>query len=156
MLSFVKNLIGLNALLASKVQADRLYGEADALMAAGEFKGAFPLMKQASDAGNKFASVHVAMMLLKGQGVAPNWSDAAKYLELAIARKNDNVHITLGMIYGIGGYGLKRDHQLAEYHFNQSITIDNDPAGEQMLAMLKKREGVFGGKGNPRPKIPWK
>ena len=156
MLSFIKNLIGLNVLLAGKVQADRLYGEAEAFMGAGEFKSAFPLMQQASDAGNKFAPVHVAMMLLKGQGVPPNWTDAVKYLELAIARNNGNVHITLGMIHGIGGYGLKRDQKLAEYHLSQSIAIDNDPAGEQMLAMLKKHQGVFGGKENPRPKIPWK
>jgi TPR repeat protein len=156
MLSFIKNLIGLNVLLAGKVQADRLYGEADAFMGAGEFKSAFPLMQQASDAGNKYAPVHVAMMLLKGQGVPPNWTDAVKYLELAIARNNGNVHITLGMIHGMGGYGLKRDQKNAEYHLTQCITVDNDPAGEQMLAMLKRHQGVFGGKESPRPKIPWK
>lgn len=156
MLSFIKNVMGLNLFLAGKIQADRLYGEADALMAAGEFKTALPLMKQASDAGNKYAPVHVAMMLLKGQGTPPSWSDAAKYLELAIARDHRNVHITLGMIYGIGGYGLKRDQKMAEHHLSQCITADNDPAGEQMLAMLKKHQGVFGGKEIPRPKIPWK
>ena len=156
MLSFIKNVMGLNLLLAGKIQADRLYGEADALMAAGEFKSALPLMKQASDAGNKYAPVHVAMMLLKGQGTPPSWSDAVKYLELAIARDHGNVHITLGMIYGIGGYGLKRDQKMAEYHLTQSIEVDNDPAGGQMLAMLKKHQGVFGGKEIPRPKIPWK
>lgn len=156
MLSFLKNLIGLNVMLAGKIRADRLYGEADALMAAGEFKSAFPLMKQAADAGNKYAPVHVAMMLLKGQGTLPSWSDAVKYLELAIAMGNDNVHITLGMIHGIGGYGLKRDQKNAEYHLSQSITVDNDPAGEEMLTMLKKHQGVFGGKETPRPKIPWK
>jgi TPR repeat protein len=156
MLSFIKNIMGLNVLLAGKIQADRLYGEAEALMTAGEFKSALPLMKQASDVGNKYAPVHVAMMLLKGQGTPPNWSEAAKYLELAISRGNANVHISLGMVHGIGGYGLKRDQKLAEYHLTQSIEADNDPAGEQMLVMLKKHQGVFGGKENPRPKIPWK
>ncbi len=146
----------LNFFLAGKIQADRLYSEADALMTAGEFKSALPLMRQASDAGNRFAPTHVAMMLLKGQGVEPSWSEAVKYLELAIARGEGNVHIVLGMVYGIGGYGLKRDQKNAEYHLSQCITVDNDPAGEQMLAMLKKHQGVFGGKENPRPKIPWK
>ena len=156
MLSFIKNVMGLNVILAAKIKADRLYDEADALMTAGEFKSALPLMKQASEVGNKYAPVHVAMMLLKGQGTPPSWSDAVKYLELAIARGNGNVHITLGMIHGIGGYGLKRDQKNAEYHLTQCITVDNDPAGEQMLTMLKKHQGVFGGKENPRPKIPWK
>jgi TPR repeat protein len=156
MLSVIKNLIGLNAILAGKIQADRLYGEADAFKAAGDFKSALPLMKQASDVGSKLAPVHVAMMLLKGQGTPPSWTDAVKYLELAIARGNANVHISLGMVHGIGGYGLKRDQRLAEYHLTKSIEVDNDPAGEQMLTMLKKRQGVFGGKENPRPKIPWK
>jgi hypothetical protein len=45
---------------------------------------------------------------------------------------------------------------MAEYHLTQCIEADSDPAGEQMLAMLKKHQGVFGGKENPRPKIPWK
>jgi TPR repeat protein len=156
MLNFVKNLIGLNTILAGKIQSDRLYQEAEALMAAGKFKNALPVMMQASDAGNKYAPVHVAMMLLKGQGTPPNWNDAVKHLELAISRGNGNVHVMLGMIYGIGGYGLRRNHTCAENHLTQSITADNDPAGEQMLAMLKKRQGVFGGKEVPRPKIPWK
>lgn len=146
----------LNVFLSGKIQADRLYGEAEALMAAGEFKSALPIMKQASDVGNKYAPVHVAMMLLKGQGTSPSWADGVKYLELAISRGNPNVHITLGMVHGIGGYGLKRDLKMAEYHLTQSIEADSDPAGEQMLAMLRKHQGVFGGKENPRPKIPWK
>jgi TPR repeat protein len=156
MLSFIKNLMGLNLLLAGKIKDSRLYLEAKALMDAGEFKSAFPLMKEASDAGNKFAPVHVAMMLLKGQGTAHNWSDAVKHLELAIARGEGNVHFILGMIHGIGGYGLKRDQKMAEYHLTQSIEVDSDPAGEEMLEMLKMRQGVFGGKENSRPKIPWK
>ena len=156
MLNFLKNLIGLNTLLAQKIQADRLYSEADAFMAAGGFKSAFPLMRQASDAGSKFAPVHVAMMLLKGQGTAHSWSDAARYLELALARGQGNVHVVLGMIHGIGGYGLRRNPQVAEYHLTQCIEVDNDPAGEQMLALLRKRQGVFGGKEIARPTIPWK
>lgn len=156
MLSFIKSLMGLNTILAAKIKADRLYDEADALMTAGEFKSALPLMRQAAEAGNKHAPVHVAMMLLRGQGTTPSWSEAAKYLEVAIARGNPNVHITLGMIHGIGGYGLRRDQKSAEYHLTQCITADNDPAGEQMLEMLKKHQGVFGGKEIPRPKIPWK
>jgi TPR repeat protein len=156
MLKWIQNLMQLNFFLAGKIQAERLYSEAKALMDAGEFKSALPLMRQASDAGNKFAPVHAAMMLLKGQGTEPSWSEAAKYLELAIARGEGNVHIILGMIHGIGGYGLKRDPKLAEYHLSQSISVDNDPAGEHMLAMQKKRQGVFGGKEIPRPKIPWK
>ena len=155
MLKWVQNLMQLNFFLAGKIQADHLYDKAEALMAAREFKSAFPLMKQASETGNKYAPVHVAMMLLKGQGTPPDWSDAVKYLELAIARGNGNVHITLGMIHGIGGYGLKRDQKNAEYHLTKCITVDNDPAGEQMLVMLKKHQGVFGGKETPRPKIPW-
>lgn len=55
MLSFIKSVMGLNAILAAKINADRLYDEADALMTAGEYKSALPLMKQASDVGNKYA-----------------------------------------------------------------------------------------------------
>jgi TPR repeat protein len=156
MLNWLRNLWQLNFSLAGKIRADRLYAEAKALMDAGEFKSAFPLMRQASDAGNKFAPVHAATMSLKGKGTEPNWSEAVKYLELAIAQGEGQVHIVLGMVHGIGGYGVKRDQKMAEYHLTQSIDIDSDPAGEQMLTMLRKRQGVFGGKEIPRPKIPWK
>lgn len=155
MLSLIKNILSLNAFLAAKINADRLYEEAEAFMDAKEFNKALPVMKQASDAGNKHAPVHVAMMLLKGQGGSANWRDAVKYLQLAIALGNANVHIILGTIYGMGGYGLKRDLKLAEYHLDQAIAVDSDPAGAKMLLMLKKQQGVFGGKEIPRPRIPW-
>lgn len=100
--------------------------------------------------------VQAAMHLLKGQGIACDWQSAAKYLELAVAREVPRVSINLGMVYGIGGYGLKRDLAIAEYHFNQAITLDQDDAARQMLDMLRRKQPPFGGKELPSPKIPWK
>lgn len=156
MLSLIKNLIGLNSLLLGKIQADRLYDEADALMKAEEYAKAFPLMKNASELGSKHAPAHVALMLLKGQGVSPDWNAAVAYFDVALERGAGNIHVILGTVYGIGGYGLRRDLAKAEYHFTQGIQVEKDQDGVQMLAMLKKRQGIFGAKEIPRPKIPWK
>lgn len=155
MLSLIKNLIELNSHLLGKIQADRLYTEAEALMNAEEYEKAFPLMKESADLGEKHAPVHVAMMLLKGQGVSPDWQAAVAYLEMARERGSGKVHVIMGTMYGIGGYGLKRDLAKAEAHFTQGIQVEEDPDGTRMLAMLKKRQGVFGAKEIPKPKIPW-
>jgi len=151
----LNTLIGLKVLLANKYHGQRLYFEAQAHLEAKEYKTAFPLMKEASDLGYEFAPAHVAMMLLKGQGVTVNWPDAVKYLGIALERNNKDVHMILGMAYGIGGYGLRRDLTKAEYHLMQSQEKDNDPAAEELLDMLRKRKGPFGAKEIPRPKIPW-
>ena len=155
MFNILKNLINLNSVVLAKVQRDRLYDEADALFRAGRHKEAFPLMKQASDLGSEHATVQMAMMFLRGQGTACDWVSAAECLELAIARGIPNVHINLGLVYGVGGYGLKRNPEKAEYYLVQAIAVDNDGEAEQMLAMLRKKQAPFGGKENPRPKIPW-
>ncbi|TRZ91320.1 MAG: hypothetical protein D4R84_14445 [Rhodocyclaceae bacterium] len=156
MLPFLKNLIGLNKFLLGKIQDERLYNEAMAFMNSNEFNHAFPLMKQSADLGNKHASVQVAMMLLKGQGAVCDWHSAGEYLQLAIAKGISNVHINLGMIYGIGGYGLKRNLEKAEFHLNKALTEDGDVDAEQMLQMLRKKQPPFGGKEHIRPKLPWK
>lgn len=156
MLAFLRNLIGLNSILATKIQSDRLYTEAEAFCSAGQHAEGFLLMCQASEFGNPHATVQAAMMLLKGQGTACDWKRAAELLQLAVARGIVNVHFNLGMIYGIGGYGLKRDGMKAEFHLSNAQNADNDPAAHQVLTMLRNKQGVFAGKEVPRPIIPWK
>ena len=156
MFNFVKWLVNLFSALVAKVQRDQLYDEAIALRDAGQYKEAFPIMQQACELGSEHAPVEVARMLLEGKGTACSWSSAIKYLELALERGIPDAHLNIGMIYGIGGYGLKRNLEKAEYHLRQAISVDNDSQAEQMLVMLRKKQGPFGAKEIARPKLPWK
>lgn len=156
MLKFISNLINLNVTLATKARSLIAYDEAMAFRRANEYKLALPLMIEASELGNQHATIEAATMLLRGQGTACDWKSAAEYLALAIERNVANVHFNLGMIFGIGGYGLKRDLAKAEYHLCQAQALDGDATAEQMLVMLRKKQGPFGGKETLRPQLPWK
>jgi TPR repeat protein len=156
MLKFIGNLINLNVMLTGKARAFIAYDEAEAFCRAKDFKQALPLMIEASDLGNAHATVQAAMMFLKGQGATCDWHRASEYLALAIARGVPDVHLILGMVFGIGGYGLKRNPEKAKFHLAQAAAVDADLDAVQMLTMLRKKQGVFSGKERPNPAIPWK
>lgn len=156
MLKFIRNLINLNVVLATKTRSLMAYDEAMVFRRVNDYKQALPLMLEASDLGNPHATIEAATMMLRGQGTACDWKRAAEYLALGIERNVANVHFNLGMIFGIGGHGLKRDLTKAEYHLCQAQKLDGDASAEQMLLMLRKRQGPFGGKEIPRPQLPWK
>jgi TPR repeat protein len=156
MLKFISNLINLNVVVAGKARALIAYNEAEAFCRAKDFKQALPLMIEASDLGDEHATVQAAMMFLKGQGAACDWHRAAEYLALAITRGVPDVHLILGIVFGIGGYGLKRNQAKAEFHLAQAASVDADSDAVQMLTMLRKKQGVFSGKERPNPAIPWK
>ena len=155
MRNFLSTLFQLNTVLASKIKADRLYAEGQAYIDSKEHAKAFPILKEASEAGHKYSPALIGFMLMKGEGTATNWVDAVKYFELALEREIPNVHFNVGMLYGVGGYGLKRNLEKAEYHLRQSKAVDNDPAADQMIEMIQKRKGPFGAKEVSRPKLAW-
>lgn len=155
MTSLFSTLFQLNTVLSAKIKADRLFAEADAYREAGENNRAFPVLREASDAGHKYAPALLAVMLMKGEGVAIDWVDAVKYFDIALERGNDKIHFNVGMLHGIGGYGLKRDLKKAEYHLLESQAVDKDPAAGDMVEMVRKRKGPFGAKVVARPKLSW-
>ncbi len=155
MLNFLKNLINLNSVLASKIQADRLFAEATAFSDAGEHRRAFVLMKQAADLGHQHAIPQLGIMFLKGTGTDCDWVQASNYLEQSSTVGDYKVQFFLGMIHGIGGWGVKRDIVRAEKHLIAARDLDGDPDAELLLLKLRKKQAPFGGKANPHPKISW-
>ena len=155
MLKFLKNIMNLNAILATKAQGAMLFTEAEAFSLAKDYKKAFPLMKQSAELGNEDALIHAGLMAMKGQGTECNWLLAAQFFECSVKQHKYPVNIHLGMLYGIGGYGLKRDHQKAEKHLQAAIDQDGDETATAMLDSLQKRKPPFGGKEITRPQVAW-
>lgn len=154
--SLMRKLQDIKNSLSDQTRRDRLFNEACAFEEAKEYKNAFPLMKEAADLGNVQATVRTGLMSLKGQGTEVSWWQAADYLGRVTGREGYKVDFHLGMIYGIGGYGLVRDHLKAEYHLNLATQNDGDSDAEEMLAQLRKKKPPFGGKPIARPNIRWK
>jgi TPR repeat protein len=60
----------------------------------------------------------------------------------------------LGLIYGIGGYGLKRDLHKAR-QFLQEAVDEGDERSADALKMVVEKKGIFGQREKPRPDIQW-
>lgn len=64
-------------------------------------------------------------MLMRGLGIETNWAEAVKYLEFAIGKNIPAVSINVGLLYGIGGWGLKRNSKMAEHFLSLAWTNEN-------------------------------
>lgn len=155
MLNVLKSLLDTYGAVANKIQAGQLFDEAKALFDAKEYKAALSMMKEASDMGSPYAACYVGIMHMKGLGVAQDWKVAAAYLELGIEGDVPLAKSNLGLIYGIGGYGLRRDIKQATLLLEQSVSETGDAQDAQALEMIKKKQGPFGVKEQARPKIQW-
>lgn len=156
MLDFLQNLINTTALLSAKVRSAQLLDEAQALADAKEYKGAVACLQEAADLGSIQAAARLATCYLKGQGIAPDWKKATELFEKIPKGSGLDFLVNLGMIYAIGGYGLKRNIQAAKEYLRRAIDEDGDEKAGEMLAMIGKRQGIFGQKEVAKPKIPWK
>jgi TPR repeat protein len=155
MLNVLKSLLNTYSVAANLVQANQLFDEARALYDAREYKSALPIMKAAAEKGSAHAASHLGIMYMKGFGVAPDWKEAADYLELAIIGKVPLAKSGLGMITAIGGHGLKRDIKKAVALLEESVQETGDGKDAEMLDMIQRKQGIFGQKEQARPKIKW-
>jgi tetratricopeptide (TPR) repeat protein len=162
MFQFLQTLTQYIGAAAGKVESRRLFDEAKALFDAGEFKQALPVMKEAAEKGSPFAMAHLAVMCLKGLGADCNWKRAAELYEMTLKLENyQGIYFTstaikshLGLIYGIGGYGLKRDTEKAKAYLKEAADEGDARAGDT-LKLVTQRKGVFGQKERAKPEIKW-
>lgn len=151
-----------SAAVLNKVKSSQLFDEAKALYDAGNFKAALPLMKESAEKGSSNAMAHLGIMFMKGQGVPADWAMASELLKMTIEVENYQgtyftgtmIKSNLGLIYGIGGYGLRRDLHQAR-HYLQEAVDEGDQRSEEVLKMVINKKGVFGQKEQPRPEIRW-
>jgi Flp pilus assembly protein TadD len=152
----------ISSAILNKVQSGQLFDQAKALYDAGDFKAALPLMKESAEKGSPNAMAHLGIMLMKGQGVAADWAMAAKLLKMTIEVENYQgtyftgpmIKSNLGLIYGIGGYGLKRNLEQARQYLQEAVD-EGDLRSEEALRMVIEKRGVFGQKERAKPEIRW-
>lgn len=119
-------------------------------------------MKEAAEKGSPHAMAHLGVMLLKGEGVMADWVKAAELFRMTLKLQDyqgahfsrAELNTNLGLIYAIGGYGLKRDQQVAKQHLQQAVEEGDDKASE-VLKMVVAKKGVFGKKETAKPEIKW-
>lgn len=146
----------------NKVQSGQLFDQAKALYDAGNFKDALPLMKESAEKGSPNAMAHLGIMFMKGQGVAADWAMAVKLLEMTIQVESYQgtyftgpmIKSNLGLLYGIGGHGLKRNTQKANQYLREAID-EGDEKSSEILRMIEEKKGVFGQKETAKPTIRW-
>jgi TPR repeat protein len=146
----------------NKIQRGQIFDQARAHFDAKEYMAAFPLMKEAAEKGSPFAMAHLGIMCMKGLGVANDWVKAAHLFEMTIQLENYQgtyfsgtmLKSNLGLIYGIGGYGLKRDLQKARQYLQEAVD-EGDERSADALKLVVEKKGIFGQKEKPRPDIQW-
>lgn len=142
MIQFIKNLINLNAFLASKTRALMAYDEAMAFYSAKEFKKAFPLMIEASEHGNAEAMSILGTMYLLGEGVKEDGREAVTWLQRSIDGGYEGAVSVLGMALATGKAGIKIDLPKARVLLTQCAE-NGDEQSARMLSMMDKGDGMF-------------
>ena len=147
--------------VTQKIQSERDFDEAMAFFKAKEFKKAFPLMKQSAEAGNREALLYLGLMLMRRQGVEADWAKSAKLFQMLIDSKHyDGTKISamlsgnMGMMYGIGGYGLKRNLEQAKALLEAAVAAGDENYSEP-LRMMAAKKGSFFKAEVTRPPINW-
>lgn len=162
MLNILNTLSSLTGALVNKVQAGQIFDQALAHFQAKEYKAALPLMKEAAEKGSPYAMAHLGIMAMKGQGMPCDWKKAAELMEMTIRLENyQGTHFStttlksnIGMIYAIGGYGLKRDFGKAKAFLQEAID-EGDGRSVDFLKLVMARKGIFGQKEKAKPDIKW-
>jgi hypothetical protein len=119
-------------------------------------------MKESAEKGNPHAMVHLGIMCLKGQGVPTDWAKAAQLFVMTLQLQDyqgkefsrGTLKSNLGLIYGIGGYGLKRDREKAIDHLREAVE-DGEESSVEILKMVVGKKGAFGQKETAKPAIKW-
>lgn len=162
MFGILENLTRLSNNLLSKLQADKLFDEAKALYEAREYRNALALMKESAEKGNPHAMAHLGVMCLKGQGTPTDWVKAAELFNMTLKLQDYQgiefsravLKSNLGLIYGLGGYGLKRDREKAIATLREAVN-EGDTRSAEALKMVIGKKGAFGQKEQAKPDIKW-
>ncbi len=109
-----------------------LYSEAGALYDAGRYEESFPLMRKAADGGNTQAMALLGVMLLYGQGVAPDGRAAEHWLVRAAERGEVEAQSIAGIMYATG-VGVPPDSEKAR-HWLTIAAGNGDAAARRLLA----------------------
>jgi TPR repeat protein len=142
MIKLVQGLFGLTTALMAKAKSETLFEQALNLNEAGRYQEAFPLMKEAAEAGNLRAMSLLGGMYLLGRGVRENGKEAERWLRQAVDGGFTDASSVLGMAYATGKAGVKRNIRLAREMLSKAAA-EGEEQSRQMLEMIEKRQGMF-------------
>lgn len=144
MLNFIKNLVGLNSLLAKKINAQQAYNEGVALREAGDFVGGYPLILQSAELGDENAMAILGSIYLLGEGAKENGTEAVRWLEKSVELGCEDSISLLGMALVTGKAGVKRDLERGRKLLEHAAE-NGDEQSERMLEAMNKGVGIFRG-----------
>ena len=142
MIKLVQGLFGLTTALMAKAKSETLFEQALNLNEAGQYKEAFPLMKEAAEAGNVRAMSLLGGMYLLGRGVSENGREAERWLKQAVDGGFTDAASVLGMAYATGKAGVKRNIRLAREMLSKAA-LEGEEQAREMLDAIDKRQGIF-------------
>ena len=142
MLKLLHSLQALAALLLGKAEAAQSFDKALRLNDAGKYGEAFPLMKQAAEAGNARAMSLLGGMYLMGRGSPENGNEAERWLRRAMAEGDADAASLLGMAYATGKAGIRQNIALAK-ELLKAAAAHGDEKAKQMLEAIDARRGIF-------------
>jgi len=142
MLKFIQGLLNLTAVLMAKAKADASFDQALALNEVGQHKEAFPLMKEAAEAGNVRAMSLLGGMYLLGRGIPENGKEAERRLKQAMDGGFTDAASVLGMAYATGKAGVKRNIRLAREMLSKAA-LEGEKQAREMLDAIDKRQVIF-------------
>ena len=142
MLTFIKNLIGLNSAIIGKARAIQAFDEALTLRNDGNHKAAFPLFKEAALLGHEGAMSLLGTSYLLGEGTPENGKEAIFWLSKSVELGYQESVSILGMAYATGKAGVKIDLDKAIELLSCASQRGDDQA-TRMLSMIEVGEGMF-------------
>jgi len=103
----------------------------------GEYATAFKLLRSLANKGDVRTQSMLGSMYLKGQGVAQNNVEAARWYRKAADQGDVKAQNNLGVIY-YGGQGVPEDHVQAYKWFAIVASTGNEQAGENRDIVAKR------------------
>jgi TPR repeat protein len=131
---------GMMLLATNFAQADQL---GDALKAAqrGDFAVAATLWLPLARQGNVRAQYDMGVMYQRGEGVAQDYKEAAKWYALAAAQGDEDAQNNLGGLYD-QGYGVPQDYKQAQKWYRLSAAAGDAGALNNIGVLYLKGHGV--------------
>ncbi|MCH2173123.1 sel1 repeat family protein [Myxococcota bacterium] len=115
--------------------------EANSALLAGDTEGAAKLLRRAARKGDARAQYSLAVLLLRGEGVAYNSDLAARWLRRAVDSLHLRAHVLLGNLYA-SGEGVERDDTRAMGLYRLAAERGSAKAQVAVASMLYSGRGA--------------
>lgn len=102
---------------------------------------ALNLLKQSSESGNSFASLHLGLLYENGENVEKNIDKALFYYQKSAEQGNSSGMRRIGLCYE-NGFGVEQDYSKAFEFYDKAAKLGNTDAMNSLGIMYNKGKGV--------------